>query len=420
LADPGQTRFDQVLAAPDDVKLNLQYAQEQANAGHLLEAAAALERILLTEPNRADVRLFYVAVLYRLDDLQDASEQLKRVDVNALTPLQKAEADRYQRLIEGRSRRGIEGVRIGGEIAAGVAYDSDAAGALLTQLQFSPSFPITKQSGTGAVVSGDAHVSLPIGPGEKTTVTASLAGYDRETISGGQDQLQIFDGRIGLSRAGTWQTFSVMGIARTYQVLDHHLLDEFGGRGQALVRLNTATNILLAVEGVQQSYQAPPGGFQHFGPFVLDDSGPLYDVEVDVSHRFGAATSVLAGIGYENKIAEYRSWSYQAPFFKARLDQVLPRGSYLVVSGGVRFVQYDGPDILLLNATRRDTRADARAAFGVPLSAFAPQGATGDWRERLAFEIAATWSNRGSTFPVTGYEDWGAQARLIWRFGARD
>ena len=43
--------------------------------------------------NQADVRLFYAVVLYRLDDLQNADEQLKLVDVNALTSLQKSEAD---------------------------------------------------------------------------------------------------------------------------------------------------------------------------------------------------------------------------------------------------------------------------------------------------------------------------------------
>jgi hypothetical protein len=414
-ADPGQPSFDQVLASPDDSTLNVKYAEEQAKAGHLLEAAAALERILLTEPNRADVRLLYAAVLYRLDDIQNASAQLKLVDTAGLTPLQKAEADRYGRLIEGRARRGVVGVRIGGELAAGFAADSNAGGALLTQVEVLPPVPINKQSGTGGVFSGDVHVSIPVGPGEKAAVIGSLAGYDRETVSGGKDQLRTFDGRLGLSLAETSLTFSAVGVARTYQVLDRHYLDEYGGRGEALWRANTRTNVLVSVEGVQQTYRLPPSA----GP-MLDADGPRYDVEVDVSHRFCPTQTLLLGAGYEGKDAQSRPYAYKAPFVRGRWDVGLPRGTYFVASAGVEFVQYDQVNPILSTARRHDTRTDARLAYGVPFSAFAPQGATGDWRERLAFEISGSWANRDSTSPVVGYQNWGAEARLIWRFGAKD
>src|SRR5262245_37699923 len=62
--------FDRVLAAPDDPDVNLAFARQEADDGHLLNAAAALERILLAHPNAHGVRLFYAVVLYRLNDLQ--------------------------------------------------------------------------------------------------------------------------------------------------------------------------------------------------------------------------------------------------------------------------------------------------------------------------------------------------------------
>src|SRR5271163_4780416 len=81
------SNFQAIYAAPDDLAQNLAYARAEAQAGRLLSAAAALERILLLAPNENGVRLFYVAVLYRLDDLQGAKQQLDALDASTLTPL---------------------------------------------------------------------------------------------------------------------------------------------------------------------------------------------------------------------------------------------------------------------------------------------------------------------------------------------
>src|SRR5579864_5034652 len=124
---PESPTFDQVLAAPDDSDLNLSYARSQADAGNLLSAAAALERILLAHPNAHGVRLFYAAVLYRLNDLEGAKRQLKLLEGVRLTPLQAAERNKYERLVQsGRSRNSVHG-----KVIAGVVVESDAVGALL-------------------------------------------------------------------------------------------------------------------------------------------------------------------------------------------------------------------------------------------------------------------------------------------------
>ena len=71
-------------------------------------------------------------------------------------------------------------------------------------------------------------------------------------------------------------------------------------------------------------------------------------------------------------------------------------------------------------ATRDDVRTHARLALGAPLSAFTARGATGDVRERVTLEGALNYSSRESSSPLSDYDGWGAELRLIWRFGARD
>src|SRR5258708_29201780 len=150
--------YDQVLAAPDDPQINLDYAREEADRGNLLNAAAALERILLAHPNAHGVRLFYAAVLYRLNDLQGAKQQLKELENVRLTPLQTAELSKYEDLVE----RGQSATNVTGKISAGIAVESDAIGALLSQLDF-PGFHSPK-NGAAAATSADLEVNHSLGP----------------------------------------------------------------------------------------------------------------------------------------------------------------------------------------------------------------------------------------------------------------
>ena len=110
------------MAAPDDLALNLAFARSEANAGELLSAAGALERILLAQPNAHQARLFYAAVLYRLGDYQGARQQLNQLDNVELTPLQRAEKERYERSIAKRLAR----FEFTGQVAAGLAWQEDA------------------------------------------------------------------------------------------------------------------------------------------------------------------------------------------------------------------------------------------------------------------------------------------------------
>ena len=57
------------------------------------------------------------------------------------------------------------------------------------------------------------------------------------------------------------------------------------------------------------------------------------------------------------------------------------------------------------------------AALGAPLSAFAPQGATGDIREDIKIEGAVSHTGREAEPPLADWSGWGAELRLIWRFG---
>ena len=71
--------------------------------GELLSAAATLERILLVNPNLADVRLLYAVVLYRLDSLNEAEKELNALKGVTLPPELREQVTAYEKKIKQRS-----------------------------------------------------------------------------------------------------------------------------------------------------------------------------------------------------------------------------------------------------------------------------------------------------------------------------
>jgi predicted Zn-dependent protease len=128
LASAGAQDFDAVMAAPDDVELNLAYARSEAAQGNLSSAASAMERVLILEPNRHADRLFYAVLLYRLGDYNGAKVELDRLKGANLSPLQRAEAERYLARVKEKTADSA----FSGRLTAGVVYEDDAAGAYFT------------------------------------------------------------------------------------------------------------------------------------------------------------------------------------------------------------------------------------------------------------------------------------------------
>ena len=81
---------------PDDNELNLQYAKEQIRLGEMLNAGAALERMLYSNPNWHSARLLYAAVLYRLDDQKAALRELSLLEKKELNAQQLETLTRYK------------------------------------------------------------------------------------------------------------------------------------------------------------------------------------------------------------------------------------------------------------------------------------------------------------------------------------
>lgn len=406
--------FTAILAAPDDADLNLTYARDQARAGNLTVSASTLERILINDPNRHSVRLFYAVVLYRLGDLQSASDELRRLEAVPLTPEQRAEAASYRRRID----QGLATRSMSGSLAVGLVYEDDAAGAYFTAFDFIGAAP--SEEGLSSDVSLTLLGRAGVGSGRVYEVFAEGFLNDRSALSGAAIDIQRAGLDLGLIRTtrSTRSRLSLFG--HHVRLLGEPQLTEAGVRGDTRWRVSNATTLTGRAEAVSQDFDEP--GVDALAPLLGGDRyGERFSLGVGISHRFTSRLTVSGGLDYEIKTATYEPFGFQGPRVYALVSQRFDKGVYALGSASVRWLDYEAADTLLLNgAVREDVRTHARVALGAPLSAFTARGATGDVREHVSIEGALNYTSRESSAPLSDFDGWGAELRLVWRFGARE
>jgi hypothetical protein len=412
-AAKADTSFDEVMAAPDDPETNLAYAESQADKGNLLDAAAALERVLLVHPNAHSVRLFYAAVLYRLNDLAGAKRQLDQLKDVELTPEQSAERDKYEDLVE----HGQSPTRISGELVAGVDVESDGLGALLNELEI---FGFHKpKNGAVAIGAGDATLSQDLDENGDYQFLVSGDVYARSTFAGPNTDFYSGEVRAGIGSTELNYAWIAQGVVRDYMLFDNPYLVEYGAVGGYSYRPWTWLTLSLNGEVVGQSYHEPD--FYNFTirQLVVDGhDGVRTKDSVGAAWRINSVGTLSFDVGYEGDWATYAPFGYDSEFVDGDFHVLLGGGAYTDLSGDVRYVNYHGRDeIFLFGERREEVRSDARLALGAPLSFFW-DGSTNDFRENLIVEGSASFADRTEDEPLAAFHSLGGELRLIWKFGS--
>lgn len=401
--------YGNVLKAPDDVEFTLAYAQKRASAGDLIGSAAALERLLLAKPNWHAARLFYAAVLIRLDDLQAAKRELALLKEVQLTPDQAAERAKYERLATRQTAK----TRFSGQVAVGFAYDSNAVGALANAVDLGAGIPFD-DDGLSVVASGNLSAATQLGGSAE--LFASLSGITKNDISGPDQRYLRGDASIGLGFVFGGLGVRVAGLARDVSIFGDHYEFDAGGRIELTGRLDTRTGLYANLEVVDQNYDEPSFAIDPLGSNGRD--GTRIDGAIGLTTRLTARQTIGFDVGYEDKDADHRPFAYRGFHASAAYSALLGRGSYLSLAGSIRDYRYRAADLLFTTVRRHDTRTFARLALGGPLSAFTTSGATADFREHLILEGALSYTRRDAKQPYLDYDSVGAETRLIYRFGS--
>lgn len=397
MAQDAASDIDTMIDATGSPEGALRLARSQVDAGDLSGAAATLERALIVHPDKgsADVRLYYVAILCRLDDHGRARLEATHVDAGSVSAAAIGEARTACGSLDlpaGGSAASNSGVV--GNIALGLAYDTDNSAALSPAFAI-PGVAVPSNDGLSVVASAQVDARTPVGGGY---AYGGLSGMTKNSIGGPSLDYQLGALRAGFGMQGSGIGFELGGLLRHGRLLGHPFYTEYGAQGELSTAAGDNARVALRGEVTHQDYVG--------SNIFFDRDGTRYDVALE--YRAGAARDKdwVIGAGFEDKTAGtrilgYRGWRLYAA---ARLP-VNQAGTYTALSATVRHIDYrDDPFV----SDRIETRWFARAALGTPLGS-----------SPLDLEGAVSYTRRdynAASF-LHDYDSFGVELRLVLNFG---
>ena len=370
----------------------LTLAREQAAAGDLTGAAATLERVLLSDRQANGVRLAYAALLCRLDDPQGARVELTKLDGQPSDDAGWAEVQAAcGNVPRPKAPSGASGDGVTGEVAAGVAYDSDSLNAL------SPAFGVAPPTRGGLAFIGAAKIDVR-GTAGAGFIYGGLRALTKNSFSGPSQDYQLFDARAGYGAQSGGTDWSIGLVARHGRLGGRAFVTEIGGQGEVAFASGEASRIAVRGEAVRQEYQGDVP--------LARRSGWRYDIALSWTLKLKNDGVMVLGGGLEMKDAPTRNFGYAGGrlFFGIHLP-VGENGMYFDGSSTLRYWDYRN---VALIADRREWRGFTRAALGLPIG---PKG--------LAVEAAVSHSARSynTASLLKDYSSFGGELRLVYRFG---
>lgn len=375
--------FEQILAAPENIQLNIAYARQQIAAGDLKEAGATLERILLIDPSMHDVRVLYGLVLYRLGLFDRARYELELALESGDLPLTlRAEAETYLNRIkyEQRPTRGSL------TLTTGIDWDRNrnqapSSGQVLFLDTPLPLSPESQRNGDAAYIfSAQGRLLHDLGSQEGHTLHAELSYYhsDKHEV----DRLDLDAATIALG--GTWYagdwSFTPRLRGGFYWLEGEDYLSTYGGELEVAYRWNPKVKSYVTFRGEDEKFRATT----NFGAASLR-SGRRLGTRAGVQWRFSTTQTLAVEAMYMDKQGEASCSallmlsvptgceSYDRYGANVQHSWLLGRGAFSLIGAWAEKSEYDGVDAFISPTIVRDEWLyRARATVGAPLSFFFP------------------------------------------------
>ncbi len=419
IGDPSQIiTYSDILAAPDDLKLNFNYARQEAGRGNLSGASTALERLLLLEPEWNTARLFYAVVLYRLDDLLAAERELLILSDRRLPEPQALEVTKYLNLIKRKRQR----LHVRGFLGIGGRYDDNRNFATNLDGETDPililGLPATSfiEPEDDFAYRGFAGFNgrYKLNPLSRHALYFRGTGLYNEQTSVDEQSFSDVYGEVGLEFDARILKIKPHVIGRTFAIDNEQYFTEAGG-GVSLEK-SVTPRFNVGAFGIAL--------YQDFNSISVASIGNLrtgnrVQAGASANYALNARNRIGGRFLYDDKAADFDAFAYWNARIEVDYLFLLGRGSFLQLQGSTSWAEFDAPDpIFSPTLTRRDRRYVSRISVGSPLTSIT--GAVG-WDlpqalSDLTLQVAADYRRQDSNIGNFSYDNIGAEANLIWNF----
>lgn len=240
-----EVTYQEVFKDPDNIELNILYARTEIQNGRLDRAQAALERILLIDPEITIVRMLYGLVLFRLDNLSDAEAVFKELMESDISAANKDAVQQYLDQIATRKKSVHTRVTVG----VGIHYNNNKTAAPrsgnLSLLNTVYELGIKEKSDWGAIVNLSGETRYDLGmqrPHEAYGKAVVLLDEQRD-----ENEYDLLYGRVDLGAT------LAMDIGKVDVSVNHSII-------------NLDRTAYMEVPGAKIRWDANPG--EDYTPFV--------------------------------------------------------------------------------------------------------------------------------------------------------
>jgi len=357
--------FEDILARPDDVALNFRFAKQQVAKNNLLGAASTLQRILLVNPSLDQIRLFYMAVLFRLDNMTEANRQIGILESRELSGSVKAELKKFKDEIAKRKRRTHASLRQ--SVGWGFDTNRNASPSSKKRLFANVALPVSPASGakddTNFLNITTVDMSHDLGFQAGHELVGSFTYFLQEQTE--QDTLDLSSFQYDLGAVYKTKWFQVTPLFHA----SHVFLSREGflrsQGGSVLVDRGFFGNRLRVYNRNRLEHQ----DFTNITENRVADQrrGNLYTLEQGATVGITPAMSVDGSIAYQHKEAKVDFNAYDRLILDVSHTWVLPKGQFVLNGLTAAFDEYDEPDVALAGRERHDRTLRYRATYGAPI-----------------------------------------------------
>lgn len=360
--------FADVLKDPDNIELNFDYARTLVAQGDLKGAAATLERMLLTFPELAQVRLFYAIVLYRLDSLDEAERELVTVSQLDMPDSLRREIQGYLDRISFRKKR----TRFSASLSFGNTFDTNRNAAprsgqvLFLDIPLSVPDAQREHSDIGLLSIGTFRVRHDLGFQEKHEVFGGLTIFRDDQLHLNEQNLQSYVFDAGGTYRSQWVDVTLNPIYTKLRLADQSYYDAYGGKLRLDKRVDSAFQVYSEYSGVYEQFRGIT-----FSPSSVDRNGGRHDIRIGLLWTVLPTLQLNFEYDYTRKNARRSYVAYSGHALQGNLTYLMDGGQFFLFQASGERDNYDDADQLVSARTRQDTLFRLRATYGAPLGFFA-------------------------------------------------
>lgn len=404
--------YQDVLKKPDDLELNLAWARTQIRSGDILGASATLERLLLNSPNQAEIRVLYAIVLYRLDNITAAEQQLDIVMRYKMPTSLRNELRRYRREIARRKKQ----TRFAFLKHAAYAFDSNR----------------NAGPGSGQI---DTFIGRFTLPGDSNKSDSSLRNLMRLSVEhdlGFQAQHRLFGSatfyhgeQFRLDEftltslemaAGAILDFTPFEVVprfywRHTRLSHEDFLGVLGGQVQVQFTYKRRLKLFALFQVEAQSYrdifEAPANRLR---------TGPEYRAGFGAHFILSPSMRLSGGVTAIRKLATGNFNDYTGALVFLEHLWTFGGGSFLLSRFAWEFDLYDEPDTFISPNTRRDHIFRLGTTFGVPIQTVLKGVEVPNWLYDTTLSVAGEFYRSSSNITNYTYSNWRVVVGVTKRF----